>query len=619
MSAPSRVPFPAIGFSAALLALSFPLADAGPLSGPLGWCALAAYVPLLAWAIDQKQAAPIGRVFAITLLVHLLAYGAAFHWVVFHSNPITVAASVGGLMTLAMLASIPLTIARWAAKRGGSGWLLPAWAALTLGLEHLLSMGPWALPWPVLSMTQATLPHAGLARWIGAPGLTALVLLTNATLAAWLIRDWASPWRLRGVGIALGLTFLLAPLLQLPDEAGSHVQTGTLNAPRAELLIVQPGMDVESWVRTDAAAVNLLMHQTKAALAPERSDTCSDSTTPPPAPNDPAPNDPVPNDPAPNDPAPNDPAPNDPAPNASTPNASTPSVIVWPESALFDVSFAITDYDWQIHAFLRSLPAPLLTGAMLESPRKVSPTRAFFQNAALWIDPRDATHIPSPRANDNDLLDRPPVYAKHHLVPFAERVPFSGAIPALQQLAVPSGGVAESGGIAAYVPGPGPTVFPPPAATARSTPSVADVQHRSFRVAPLICFETIIGPYVRAASMPANTHTGPSVLVGLSHVGWWGRSAILPQYRALTSLRALETGLPVVVATVRAPSFTAHPDGSVTLHTDWMQRTAVRVRVPRASRAPFATWAGWIHAGIALLLVGATRIASVHRLSRSGA
>jgi len=116
-----------------------------------------------------------------------------------------------------------------------------------------------------------------------------------------------------------------------------------------------------------------------------------------------------------------------------------------------------------------------------------------------------------------------------------------------------------------------------------------------------------------------DAHARPSVLVGLSHVGWWGRSALLPQYRALTSLRALETGLPVVVATVRAPSFTAQPDGSVTLHTDWMQKTAVRVPVPRASRAPFTTWATWIHAGIALMLVGATRIASAHPLSRPDA
>lgn len=601
MSAPSRVPILAIGLAAALLALSFPLADVGGLSGPLGWCALVAYAPVLVWVLERERASSTGHVFAISLLVHLLAYGAAFHWVVFHPNPTTVAASAGGVMTLALLASVPLALGYLARRLLGRAWLLPVWAALTLALEHLLSVGPWALPWPVLSMTQATLPHAGLARWIGAPGLTALVLLSNATVAAslvwfrrrsqqmrgkngaygqpsgrwmkklgWMRMLRVTPWQLRGAGTVLGLTFLLAPLLPLPGDPPTQPNAEVSEDSRPQLLILQPGTDSEAWAQTDTAVVNHLMRQTTSALSPASAGPSRNST----------------------------------------PNVSTPDVIVWPETTISESLFAITEYEESFHEFVRSLPAPLLTGAMLKASRpRGSNSESFVQNTALWLDPSSALRDSSSWMSFADALDSTAIYAKHHLVPFAERVPFSSSVPALQTFAVPSGGVDDSGGIAGYVPGPGPTVFPPPLPPALS--GAESQQGPALRIAPLICFETIIGPYAGAASRvgaasrshPDSPNPMPSVLVGLSHVGWWGHSAMLPQYRALTSLRALETGLPVVVATVRAPSFTARPDGSETLHTDWMQNRSVRVPVPEASRAPFAAWAGWINAAIALLLV----------------
>ncbi len=601
MSAPSRVPHLVIGGSAALLALSFPLAESGLLSGPFGWCALVAYVPLLTWVIEQEQTVSVGRVFAVALLVHLLAYGTAFHWVVFHPNPTTVAASVGGVMTLAIVASTPIALAFWTARNVGSAWLLPTWAGLTIGLEHLLSIGPWALPWPVLSMTQAALPHAGLARWIGAPGLTAIVLLSNAVGAACLIwfrhaagrahsasehgdvqpsGAWssmlrlieASQWRLRGPGLALGLTFLLAPLLPLPGNPPSQSGADSLTAPRTELLIVQPGMESEAWARTDTTVVNQLIGQTNAALASKTAETLTDSTS----------------------------------------NTPLPAIIVWPEMAIFDSLFAITDYGESFRTFLQSMPAPLLTGAMLESSRSTGPTTgSLFRNAALWIDPRA---VPRPISAHVDLasqLGSAAIYAKHHLVPFAERVPFSGAVPALRTFAVPSGGGADSRGIAGYVPGPGPNVFPPPSADSLPAPFAADSRRNpTLRIAPLICFETILGPYARTVSQQRGAPGGgrPRAIIALSHVGWWGRSAILPQYRALTALRSLETGLPILVATVRSPSFSTHPDGSITLHTHWMQKTSRLVPIPDAHPAPCSNWTLWLHIGTGLVLILTSRI-----------
>ena len=304
--------------------------------------------------------------------------------------------------------------------------------------------------------------------------------------------------------------------------------------------------------------------------------------------------------------------------NDSTRRSQRLFAIVWPETAISASLFAITDYRQRFVAFAQSLPAPLLTGAILESSRDTAGRVAgsFYQNAALWLDPDSLVGDPAANADLVRQLDRMAVYAKHHLVPFAEQVPFAGTVPALRKFAVPSGSAPGSNSIAGYAPGPGPTVFPPlslelyPSFQNGATAGLENDPR--LRIAPLICFETIMGPYARAASMPdIDPSSGaPNVFVALAHVGWWGRSAVLPQYRALTSLRSLETGLPVIVATVRGPSFTAYPDGSVRLHTRWMQSTTVLVSIPEASLAPFSRKAGWIHIGITVLLIVGCRYVS---------
>lgn len=622
-SVPSRIPFPDVTLSAGLLAASFPLADTGVLSGPLGWCAMLAYIPLFVWMGESRRSVPPGRVFAVALLVHVLAYSAAFHWVLFHPNSTTVAASIGGVLTLALLASTPLAVAVWTARRVGPHWLLPIWAVSTLGLEHVLSLGPWALPWPVLSMSQAALPHAGLARWIGAPGLTALVLLTNATGAAWLIsrrqrsrslnrteKDissrqsgvsensehliHASPRRVYSLAIALGLTVLIAPVVApLP-----HSQPTAFDEPQPQLLIVQPGMSSETWARMDTTeTIDQLIRQTKAALheASQTNDIGSRM----------------------NDGSASDSTGQTESSGLGRNDKTRLAAIVWPETAISGSLFAITDYH-RLHAFILTLPAPLLTGAVLGGSRGAAGSDASpsYQNVALWLDAHTLTRDPAPNTNLGRQLDRTAVYAKHHLVPFAEQVPFAGTVPALQKFAVPSGVAPGPSGIAGYAPGAGPTTFPPLSADA--TPAIQKRKttgHRDrppLRIAPLICFETIIGPYARAASVPDHpaSKRAPTVLVALAHVGWWGRSSVLPQYRALTSLRSVETGLPIVVATVRGPSFTTKPDGSVHVHTRWMQNTTALASIPEASPAPFSLWAEWIHVGIAVLLIVGCRYLS---------
>jgi apolipoprotein N-acyltransferase len=206
----------------------------------------------------------------------------------------------------------------------------------------------------------------------------------------------------------------------------------------------------------------------------------------------------------------------------------------------------------RIQALVDSLDIPLLTGAVDTAPARDG--RPRYRNRVRLFLPGASP----PDARSGGAADASLAYDKHHLVPFAEHVPLVDDWPALQRLSVPAGGVAG------YVRGPGPVLFSIPTRTP-GTP---------VRVAPLICFETVVGPYVQTAAEKAD------VIVAVSQVGWWGTSGILPQYRALTRLRALETGRPIVVATVTGPSFVARPDGTVDVLTDWMSSTTSHAAIP---------------------------------------
>lgn len=590
-----------------MLALAFPSSGALPGSDSFGLLALGAYVPLLSWAMGEGQHKPPGFVFAISLATHLIAYGVAFHWVAFHPNSITVAASIGGVMTLALLASGPLALAAWVAERTSVRWLLPTWAVSVLGLEHLLSVGPWALPWPVLSMTQAALPHAVLARWIGGPGLTAIVLLANALGAAafYLVRRRSvvlhtktADRRRKAVSWMIAVSVLTGVIILprvFPVSTGSDGQEPHSSA-RPSLLLVQPGTPSETWAQVDTAeAVDALIRQTRQALHADagpahrnlddgrrtgrRTNFNSIDGGPPVYPNAEA-----------TDVSGADVS----AADVSTADVSPAQIVVWPETALPPFYFAITEYREGLTSILQPR-RPLLAGAVLPDSGGTS-TYDLYRNAALWISRKDSRsdrhRLPdarqAPRLLPQQLRSevRVSMYAKHHLVPFAERVPFVDEISILRHLTVPSGGVAG------YVPGPGPVSFPPRSFEASPAP---------FTLLPLICFETVIGPYVRSAARAADRRR-PTAFVALSHVGWWGDSAVLPQYRALTRLRAMETGVPIVVATVRSPAFTAHPNGDVSIHTRWMQKTTTYVTPPASNVAPFVRWASWIDLTMAAVL-----------------
>jgi apolipoprotein N-acyltransferase len=111
-------------------------------------------------------------------------------------------------------------------------------------------------------------------------------------------------------------------------------------------------------------------------------------------------------------------------------------------------------------------------------------------------------------------------YAKHHLLPIGEAMPFTRHLPFLAKLDV---------GQAEWTPGP------PPQPLRLATPQ------GDFPFNGLICFESAFARLARHAVV-----AGSRCLVVITNDGWFGESAGPRQHTALARIRAAECGVPLI-------------------------------------------------------------------------
>ncbi len=117
-------------------------------------------------------------------------------------------------------------------------------------------------------------------------------------------------------------------------------------------------------------------------------------------------------------------------------------------------------------------------------------------------------------------LDRSQVYAKRHLVPFGEYIPFDDTFPSLKKLAPTGLSLA-----------PGETV------TTIKLPS-------GLVIGPLICFEDTVAAVARQSVLD-----GARLLVNMSNDAWYTPSFEAEQHARQAIMRCIETGTPMVRAT----------------------------------------------------------------------
>jgi apolipoprotein N-acyltransferase len=212
--------------------------------------------------------------------------------------------------------------------------------------------------------------------------------------------------------------------------------------------------------------------------------------------------------------------------------ASRPAVIVWPETAVWELS-----RDPALVERLRDLAVTAKTSLIVGAseivkfaPRQegiVMRTRSY--NSAYFVEPGRPLAEP---------------YRKMRLVPFAEYRP-SEEIVRWPEWLIPR--------VHAMTPGEVPQQF-----------TLSD----GTRVGVLICWENLFADFVRPT-----VRDGARLLVQLTNDAWFGRTGAPRQHNLASVLRAVENRTPVVIASNTGPSQIIDPHGRViasvpTLFTD---------------------------------------------------
>ncbi len=190
--------------------------------------------------------------------------------------------------------------------------------------------------------------------------------------------------------------------------------------------------------------------------------------------------------------------------------------VIWPETATGTYLRQNLDQRSRLQSFVDSTGVAILTG--YPDFRFTGPTEVLSWNAAGAFWPGTGLG---------------PQYAKIHLVPFGERMPFQSVFPALGKLEL---------GQAEWTPGTDPAPLPTPLGPAGI----------------LVCFESIFTEPARAEVV-----RGARLLVNVTNDEWFGRSGALWQHAAMSVFRAVEHRVPVARAANTGLTFFVDPYGRV--------------------------------------------------------
>jgi len=179
------------------------------------------------------------------------------------------------------------------------------------------------------------------------------------------------------------------------------------------------------------------------------------------------------------------------------------------------------------------------------SPRLLDWTRDLVRETGVWLytgfpdvepsqDPGDVLRyngsgLFSPQGG---LVDR---YAKHHLLPVGEKMPFSDLLPFVGHIDV---------GQAEWRAGDPPQPMNVLTAAGR------------FPIAGLICFEAALPDLSRQA-----VRRGARCLVNITNDGWFGMAAGPQQHAELARMRAVECGVPMIRSANNGISFVCDARG----------------------------------------------------------
>ena len=274
---------------------------------------------------------------------------------------------------------------------------------------------------------------------------------------------------------------------------------------------------------------------------------------------------------------------------------STTDVVIWPETA---IPFAVDETRfWQdsalapIHDFLGRHPGVrLLTG--LAGSRTLpadTTTPAMRRDEATGLNYEEYN-----TALQTDTSGRLEYYHKGKLVPGAEIIPYTWMFGFLEKLSLNMGGTSGTLGR-----GDVRVVFSP-------TP-------RGYRLAPIICYESIYGSYVTGY-----VRNGATVLAIITNDGWWGDTEGHRQHQQYARLRAIETRRWVARSSNTGISCFIDPLGKVYDAQAYNTAAAIRMRVPSLTVMTLydriGDWLSVLATAWTILALGAAVVLRIRRL-----
>ena len=224
-----------------------------------------------------------------------------------------------------------------------------------------------------------------------------------------------------------------------------------------------------------------------------------------------------------------------------------PALTVWPETATGSYLRRELDQAIAVARLASSTGVPIFTGFAdygwdsLGTPRYWNAAGLFPANGSLGLR-----------------------YAKRHLVPFGERMPFQRWLPMLGKIEL---------GQAEWTPGERPVLFPGPTGP----------------FSCLVCFEAIFPDLARE-----DVRHGATLLVNITNDEWFGNSVALTQHAGMAVMRAVENHVPLARCA----------NTGLTLFADAYGRVRDRLPVfevgvlagdpgPPGPRTAFTRWGDW--------------------------
>jgi apolipoprotein N-acyltransferase len=219
-----------------------------------------------------------------------------------------------------------------------------------------------------------------------------------------------------------------------------------------------------------------------------------------------------------------------------------PVLAIWPETATGSYLHKQLDQALAVAGFAARTGVPVFSG-FADYAWDGNGRRRSYNSAGLF-------------ATDGSLGA---VYAKRHLVPFGERMPFQRLLPWLGRLEL---------GQAEWTPGERTVLFASPAGPFSS----------------LICFEAIFPDLARA-----DVRAGARWLVNITNDEWFGNSAALYQHAAMSVFRAVENRVPLARCANTGLTLVADATGRVVATLPVFKAGVLVTELPRPAAVGFPT------------------------------